>query len=221
MEKWKRWCDERIANEVLGMNLHRHAWRELGRIVDEHGDLPPSYFWEYLRDTYAVTQSVAVRRQADADPRVISLGRLIHEIAEDAPRNTRELYLEMWELKRTGDIRDRLGAVHANQSFDTLAGEGAEYFEPDVARADLGRLTAAASSVSAYVDQHLAHSDAKQMSAPGLPTFDHVNDAIDTIGDLFRTYASLLTARGYVTVTPVIQDDWLAVFRQPWINPEA
>lgn len=60
------------------MHLHRHTFSEVRGIVESNTDLPDSYFFEYLTDTYATTQAVAVRRQADNTPRVVTLGRPDH-----------------------------------------------------------------------------------------------------------------------------------------------
>jgi len=70
--------------------------------------------------------------------------------------------------------------------------------------------------VAGYVDQHLAHSDAKPRG--NLPTFAELDTAIDEIGQLLKKYVNLLAAASLTTVVPVNQDDWLAVFRQPWIR---
>lgn len=41
---------------------------------------------------------------------------------------------------------------------------------------------------------------------------------IDVIGELFKRYYNLLTASSYVMLEPVIQHDWLAAFRVPWMG---
>ena len=51
-----------------------------------------------------------------------------------------------------------------------------------------------------------------------LPTLDEVHDAIDLIGELFKKYGHLLTGGGWASLTPVLQHDWEAVFRIPWIT---
>jgi hypothetical protein len=38
------------------------------------------------------------------------------------------------------------------------------------------------------------------------------------IGDLFQRYYSLITASSMAFMEPVIQHDWLAPFRVPWIR---
>ena len=39
------------------------------------------------------------------------------------------------------------------------------------------------------------------------------------IGELFKKYFNLLTASSYVFLVPVLQHDWLAAFRVPWMKP--
>ena len=48
--------------------------------------------------------------------------------------------------------------------------------------------------------------------------FNDIHDAIDVIGELFQRYHLLFTAADMVDLVPVIQHDWLAPFRQPWIR---
>lgn len=72
-----------------------------------------------------------------------------------------------------------------------------------------------------YADRVLAHADAQPIPAESLVTYDQLDAAIVEIGRVFKKYATLLTGQGYVTLVPVIQDDWLAIFREPWIKPES
>ena len=73
-----------------------------------------------------------------------------------------------------------------------------------------------AESVKGYVDQYVAHSDARARAA--LPAFEEMDLAIDSIGHLFIKYVNALTADTYATLVPEFQHDWLAVFREPWIG---
>ena len=80
-----------LSRHVYTIHLHRHIYQEMATIT-EAAELPASYYFGFGSQTYATSQAVAIRRLADCDPRVISLGRLITEIAEDPRRFTRELY---------------------------------------------------------------------------------------------------------------------------------
>jgi hypothetical protein len=211
IEKWRRWCDGQIKSEVLTLHLHRYAFREVRAIVEANKSLPESYFFEYLEDTYATTQAVAVRRQAEARSRVVTLGQLVTEIRDDAKRLTRKFWVGLWD---NSDAK-RFGVPDAafTKQFAPDRGDHLDAAIPD---ADVQRLTDAARSVTTYVDQHVAHSDARPQA--GLPTFRELDETIDFIGHLFVKYANLLTASTWATLEPAIQHDWKAVFRQRWIK---
>jgi hypothetical protein len=86
--KWTRWIEDPIRRGVVTMHFHRQIWRGVQDIIARNGSLPDSAFWAYHWDLYAITQAVAVRRQADRDQRVASLGRLIEQIRDEPSRLT-------------------------------------------------------------------------------------------------------------------------------------
>jgi hypothetical protein len=69
VDKWAGWLEERIRPDVITMHWNRAVYREVGEIVRANTSLPPSGFFTFLADTYATTQSVAVRRQSEVDSR--------------------------------------------------------------------------------------------------------------------------------------------------------
>jgi hypothetical protein len=205
IEKWERDL-EVVENEVLGLHHNRDVYRTVGRIVDEHGHLPPALFFTYAQRTYAVTQSAAIRRQAEVNPtRVISLASLVAEIGAEPEQLTRERFVALYE---SPDF-EPLGQAAFDKHF---AGEAGDHIDPAIVQADLDELAQTAESVKRYVDRYIAHSDREGLET--LPTFGDIDEAIDAIGGLFRKYALLLTARSFATLEPEAQEDWLAVFRQ-------
>jgi hypothetical protein len=200
MEKWTSWINGRIKDHVLTMQLQRAVWEEATKIIAANGQLPDSYWWEFMRSTYATTQAVAVRRQADTHRDVASLGKLIEQVRDDAARVTRDFWIglsndpEAWSAQ--------------------YAGETGTHIDPSIPAADFDALTRAAANVKDYVDEHLAHADA----VPTTVTLDikDVHEATDVIGGLFRTYYLLFTAHDMPLVTPVISPKWKLVFTVPW-----
>jgi hypothetical protein len=152
-----------------------------------------------------------IRRQAEADTRVISLGRLIDEIGSDAGRLTRRYWVGLFGKSDAV----RFGVADAGFTKQFAPG-GGDHIDPAIPAADLALLTSVAQSVKVYVDQHVAHNDAKPRGS--LPTFKDLDANIDLIGELFAKYGNLLTASTWTTVVPVVQHDWQAIFRQPWIQ---
>ena len=192
------------------MNLHRATFKEVARIV-RGAELPPSYFFEYMGESYATAQAVAVRRQAETGPRVRTLGQLIAECERDAVRLTRDAWVTWW------DSSERHWLQRAERAFAKhFGGVVGEHLDPAIARADLRRLETDVAPVKVYVDEHVAHADVRPRRT--LPTFADLDRAIDTITSLMAKYYNLLTACIPMDPTPVMLDDWQAVFRRPWLE---
>jgi hypothetical protein len=215
VDKWRAWLSEhgKVRDEVLNLHLRRYVWQEIMRMLREYGDrLPDSYWWRFMVDNYIACQAIAVRRQADTDSRVITLGRLLTEINKDAERITRPVLAAIWKPDDPLDERD------LDAKFSEFSG-GCRHFDSAIAQADLEALRDGAAKVSSYADRHLAHLDATPLPVEQLPSVDDLHAAIGVIGDLFRRYQLLLTAADMPSLVPILQPDWMAPFRQSWIPP--
>jgi hypothetical protein len=217
--KWRRWIEgPTIRADVLTMHLQRDAWREVSKIIQAHGSLPDSYWWEFMLDTYITTQAVAVRRQADTHRDVASLAKLLEQMSADAGRVTRDFWLDLWR-EEDGTL-DAWNRRDAEEQWAEHWGGGAT-LDPAVPAGDLAALQKSAASVTGFVDKHIAHAEAhpaEQVSPKAVLKVADIHDAIDVIGETFSRYSTLFTASGYVTLVPVIQHDWRAIFREPWIK---
>ncbi len=216
IDKWTRWIEGPIRSNVLTMYLHRDTWQELAKVIEDHGSLPDSYFWEYYRDIYAANQAMAVRRQADTDHRAASLGRLLVEVGDAAELITRDFWLELW---RKPDEDPYWVQVAEKQWCEHFAGDVGDHLDPSVPARQLAELQSAAEAIKGYADRHVAHTDTRAVGTEVTFTLNDVHVPIDVIGQLFRRYNSLFTASDYAVMVPAIQHDWLAPFRQPWIPP--
>lgn len=192
------------------MHAHRDVYLKVVEITKEHGSLPPSHFLDYLGHWYGTTQAAAVRRQADTDPRVVSLARLMTEIRDDPTRITRD-----WFMAHYNDFDQRRGLETWHMRF---GGEVGEHVDPANIVLDLETLADTARRVSEFVDRHVAHTDLKPLKIS--LTFDEVDAAIDGISEMFQKYMLLLTNSQYAFLVPAFQYDWLAIFREPWIKQE-
>lgn len=211
IEKWRRWLENEIQPEVMNMNLHRAVFQEVAAIIEANKSLPPSYWFDFSSEMYATSQAVAVRRQAEVGPRVITLARLIHEIGNNAGLLSREFWTGLW-----GDTAGaQLGIAHGAFT-EQFAPDGGDQLDAAIPTADLAELGRVAEVVKTYVDQHIAHNDARPRD--GFPTFADLNASIDLLGTLFAKYANLLTAAMWPILVPQIQHNWKAIFRQPWIT---
>jgi len=65
IEQWTKRVDGTIKAEVMRMHHHMSAWQRVSDVLADNPSLPDSYWWEFMFETYAMTQASAVRRQAD------------------------------------------------------------------------------------------------------------------------------------------------------------
>jgi hypothetical protein len=196
--KWTGWIEGPIKDDVVSMHLRRYAWHRLGEIISDHGSLPDSYFWHYLT-------------QAVPDPDSRNLGQLLFEVAHDPDGLTRDF---RFGLQGTTDESDRL--LDERIWTEEYGREVGDHLDPAIPKADLERLRLAAAEVKRYVDENVAHSD--KSPAEVVVTIDDMHAAIDAIGEPFRRCAVLLTGADWPNLTPVIQDEWEAIFREPWVR---
>jgi hypothetical protein len=217
--------DGPIKASVITMNHHRQIWRGLVEVIQAHGPLPPSAYWEHYFDIYAQTQAMAVRRQADRHPNAVSLAKLLSEVTEDAEELTPEWWIGLWDIPEDDEYER---AYARGQWNDEFGGQVGNHLDPAVPAADLKRLHEGSKAVKKHVDKHVAHSedpgplprDPGSAAPTATLTLNEVHDVVDLIGEVFTRYYSLFEAAGMATLEPQIQHDWLAPFREPWIPPD-
>jgi hypothetical protein len=212
--KWRSWIEGPIAKDVLEMHLKRQIWREINDMLQANPKVGqvPSAFWDFHKSNYSTAQAIAIRRQADRDSRSRSLALLIEQMRDNADVLTRDYWVGL-----LGDqLADDLMVGRAHRGFDHLAGTG-DHLDAEIPRGDLTTLRSDAKRVSVYVNEHVAHSTAEP-TVRELPTYRDLHEAIDRLGEMFKKYALALTGAQWWTLESVIEGDWKAIFRTPWIS---
>jgi hypothetical protein len=188
--KWTGWIEGAIKSNVAAMHLRRDAWSDVSEILHDNKQLPNSYWWRFMADTYTVTQAVAVRRQAAAHRDVASLARLMSEIGDDASTLTRARWTD---LRR--ERNDASGRIDPQSDWDThFAGAVGRHLDPAIAQADLEKLRSAATELRDDVGDRIAHADASAVPTSVTLAAQKVDEVIDLVGGLFERYHRLLTA---------------------------
>ncbi|CAN5240967.1 hypothetical protein BH18GEM1_BH18GEM1_08150 [soil metagenome] len=210
IEKWQQWI-QTIEEDVRGLLIQAHIFHEIQDIIRANPALDqPSSFYSWMGAVHASSCAVGVRRQADKRRDVICLTRLLKEIEADDHLLHREWFLSLYTDPK---VREQIADSH----FDSLAGEGATYYEASRAGKDRERLQSTATTIRQYVNKRVAHrgeDDPKE-----IPTFKDLDEAIVVLEDLVVKYNSLLRATPYPDdLLPTWQYDWKAIFQVPWIT---
>lgn len=207
---WLEW-QEKIMQDMIRLHGSRQIYKNYVGILDQNPAIATEgvVFHNWIVDNWITFTAMTIRRQADKNPKyddTISLAKLIEDIAANPEVLTREYHISLYE-KPDDDFWKGM----ASNSFTEHAGSG-EFFDPEIANADLKKLDAVSLKVRQLATRSIAHSSTKPM--PTI-TFDEVHACIDTFRELLQRYVLLLTA-GWNLVDPVM-DDWQEIFTRPWI----
>jgi hypothetical protein len=212
---WTDRVDGALKVEVVRMYHHKSAWDRVSAMLAGQTDLPDSYWWEFMFETYAMSQASAVRRQADTRKDVNSLMRLIMDVRKGA-----SVLTKTWWVDTLWNPSIPVERMEAERQWDEYFGGSVhDHLDPAIPNGDAADLETASAKVKRYVDENIAHtSRAPKEPAVTLELAD-VHDAMETVDRLFRRYYSLLKCAGWTTTTPVEQEDFYAPFRVPWLRP--
>ena len=97
--------------------------------------------------------------------------------------------------------------------YDERWGDTDGCISVDKIQRDLDVLWDTSKKVAMFATKTVAHIDKRKIEE--IPTFIELEEAIEKVGEIFVSYALLLTASHWVRLAPTIQDNWRATFRRP------
>ncbi len=101
IQEWRQSL-EVIYQDVVNLHHNRRVFREVRAIIDANPALQTDHtFWNWLVENYAAAIAVGVRRQADRDPDVISMAKLLDDLEKNAVLLTRDWFVAEYTLKRS------------------------------------------------------------------------------------------------------------------------
>jgi len=215
---------DQITQQVYAIHHYRDLFRQLADITQQ-ASLPASVFFDAVNRWYSATQAIAVRRQLDRTRRTVSLVRLLEDIERHRGVMSRERHLALWLGEAPEERALDLGGGwswtpfldEAQANFERFSGARERtYVDRAVVRADISKLEEAGRVVKRHVDEAIAHAALHPERA--FVTYEDLDGAIDVVADLVRKYTSFLKAESILWFEPDIQQDWKAIFRQPWIT---
>jgi hypothetical protein len=206
---WKRWLgkepeDRTIYAEVVEMVAFRKVWRGWALVhnrAPEEARRFGTFSW-WVNWNYARSMGMAVRRQVDRDPDVISLARLVDRVWRYPTVLTRDRFLSL----RDADDRPR-----AASWFDKTCGTG-PFISPEVPARDWEHLKSETEEVRKWVNTSVAHPGKRERKPP---PYGEIHRCVDIIFELLQKYTYLI--QGQTLLDDVVMDPWPAIFRTAWI----
>ncbi len=212
--KWIKWI-ETIRDDTESILLNKNIHNRYLEIVKANKEIQsPSDFHEWTIRNYGSYVVMAIRRQLDNDKDVISLKRLLSELTQSPQLLTKKWFRSLYSNSPSNSPIPM--EAFADGDFESNAGD-LEYFDPKIAEADILKLEILSKTITRYANKQIAHRTKVKASL----TFNEINKFLEEFESIVKKYILLLTASGYVSLTPVFQYDWEIIFTKVWIKPHA
>lgn len=210
-----------LRQQVYDLHHRRQLHDDFMAMLDAQDHPDTDIFSDAFHRMYIEAQVMGIRRQADDDPRTLSLRRLIGQLEAHRRQFTRAWYVARWLGERdtdASDERERLEArFHleaANDAFDKFTDKpGAPHLGGRRLQADRQQLLDVTQDVVRYASATVAHAERDPDSVT--VTYADFHRAVDHLGEMLRRYYLLINQGGLATATPTIQGDWKGPFRKP------
>jgi hypothetical protein len=208
IEEWKKEFDE-ITNDLIDIVENQFIFHRIGEIIQTNPKInQDNLFWDHLRANYSAAMVVGITRQIDEDRRVISFMRLLKDIERNVTVITKTWFADQYQK----NLSRQIGEAHFAKNFSS-----GEALDPAIVKKDIDDLATITTGIEKYRHTRIAHKIKDPTLRTSL-TFKELDDAIDHLAKLITKYQLLLNQAGMPNLMPVIQYDWEAILRTPWIK---
>ena len=207
--RWRRWLPA-MKSDLQDLLGRREIFWDLQDLAEENPEiLNPGSFFDWMCRSHVIALTVGVRSFVDFDRRSRSLARLLYEMLESPGVISRAWHVRMY---RGTPIGEEFG----HMSFNASVGKGRAFLPQTAIRSDLRRIEDASERVRRFVNKRVAHR-----ASPGairrMPRLNELDNALDTLDQVFCKYNLLLTATGSSSLHATRQYDWREVLWEPWV----
>lgn len=205
--KWRRWLC-RIEKELIVLAQSRAIYSEVVEMVGSNPAINRgNRFYDWISGNFVEAFLMGVRRQLDRDKNSVSLMKLLQDIRQQSCLLNQEFHSTLYQPEMT----------HlAQATFEKAIGTPATHLPMAMVVEDIDALEEISALHKTYIDRHVAHSDRRQTGV-AMATYGDLYGAGETMEKLFSKYYLLLCGADYRSLLPVVEYDWKAIFRVPWI----
>jgi hypothetical protein len=224
-EEWGRWIawlgegpgGRSIWAEITNMLAAREIWDGFAVVYNTaaynngpKGVTENPNFPAWIKNNYLDAQLMAVRRQLDTRPDVISVARLVGRVSQYPHVLSRDRY-----VTRTSGWQSR---AEADQLFDGMVGPGLDHIDRNVARADLANLKTWTSKVVGWAHKEKAHYNESPRALGEDPTIGDLHAAVNVIVDTSVRYREMILGSSMRKRVALLS--WTHIFQVPWLPEE-
>ena len=205
IKDWISSIDEITGQFSRLLNL-REIYEELKTIINGNPTIQkPSSFYSWIYETYSTTIAIGIRRLVYPSQEATCLIKLLSEMGKTPTLLSRQYYVGLYPC---GD------KVFAERHYDNLVGPGMASPDAKAIENDKNQIAKIVGPIKEYADHHIAHI----ASSPpqNVTTWGDLAKSFTEIERIIQKYRALLKA-STGDLKPVIQGNWKAIFKYPWI----
>jgi hypothetical protein len=202
---------DRVYEEVNGLVWNRHVFWKIQELFRKNKSLhgKSGTFNKWMAHMYTGAMSAGIRRLVDVRKGTISFVRLLNGVKACPSCVSRSEY-------KARCTNPHLPEGYVDRDYDNLIGKGVDQPDRKTIDDEIAELKRLTTLLKDFVDERVAHT-AKDQGVT-LPTYQHLDDAIDYLDKLVRRYLHLFRGVAMRSMLPTELYDWMEVFRYPWIE---
>lgn len=210
-DDFKRWIDwaERVDRDLTNLINYEQIHDDFVKVINvnlEHIKKNDGIiFCDWVRGCYGVQAAVGIRRHVRLkDDDSISLIKILDQLLKCANQVTYSVYLEIYPIN---------GFEWQKSTFSNFSEDG-KTLSMNIINQDIEALKEIDKKIGRFVDKVFAHLD--KAGAKSEITFGDLEEAIQSFDKIACKYITFLTSKGYVSLKPTIQNDWMRIFTVPF-----
>lgn len=212
---------ELILGDLQTVQLGRAVVERLAEIIRSNPALQhPNTFFELQLRWYAISTLVTIERDVQSGRKVVSLLRLLEEIARHPEELTRAKFRRLHTgsgERVTADPGTDLGGFMDARMVESRYDEfGAEMLDLARLHADVAELKAAAAPIVALRNTAYAHRSAAGPALSSI-TLGELHEFVDVLDRIIQKYHGLLFFTSMMGTTPIDLTDWDEIFHFAWV----
>ncbi|MDY6834640.1 MAG: hypothetical protein SVY53_07585 [Chloroflexota bacterium] len=222
MDKWRKWLGDAnkhgtIIHEMAELAMIRSIFSGLKEIVDNNPSLhQQSAFYHVFTVNYAHSVLMYIRRQVNYDRESKGLIMLAYDLKKNCSSITQDDYASLYTRVSVDEHDRRYRDIWGRSNFlKHFGGQTKTHLDPDIIQSDIEELLAIHKDSKSFTDRRIAHLDKQEPTS--IPSLSQLDSWCDTLNEKLKKYIFLLEAADY-HIEPVLQHDWKAIFRVPWLT---
>lgn len=210
--RWKAWC-ETIKDDLMQLLDDKQIYESFVEVTNNNFEHIKAneglLFCDFVRKCYGVQAAVGIRRHVKVNGDSISLMKLLKQIEQCADQFTYDFYLQCYPPDKNHSLPP---GKWQEMTFRKFSDDGQVISKKKV-QDSIQELSIIGDKVALFVDKGIAHLDKR--GTENTITYNDLSECLEILDRIARSYMSLITSEGYVSLQPVIQFNWERIFSVP------